>query len=729
MEMLKNKTPKGLLIAFTVLLSGFIIMGEAAVIRGLYIGKALPTAVHILSLIVFQILYTISLLKILRGLFSKKIAVISAILINVALAVIWITLLGFRLYVLCLCLSIALLSFTPVFVFGIKKQKIGFLTTALTIVICGIMSFLFYFSTEIKLADRSQNAPLHEYKLEDAALLPHAVKANKIHTLSVKTEGFSSDNLEAIAESDQKYILLKTLQGILSLSSDEQILFYDEIYGETGKSSFDDRINIIQKYYPDVEIEESESIDALLDKVGNKIENYILYDVKKSESVSSALNLCNQMNAVMLTKEQKYIAEKYGWKEVFDARNTDEEWLINSEYFDNLDKSICIMLNKLSFIDPNCIFDYAIVSNAVCRWHVLEQSDFESFLSELDRNFILLGGLGSLTENGIVNSCARFSGTFVFLTSTNNMSTLSSFRIENATPIVDGCINENNELQKIEKEYEKPENKHTVCIMLSDADNLRFFSEQCLTDEKFYGSDLRGENLSANFGLSGAAIEIVPITLISYYDKMYSSEDFVLQISSLGYTFPTQWEDNAAWKEATDGAVHAMKVADSHVVEIMDDKSFFGLFDVNGFFDSMKPTFDTYTSYEQIDGCLFIGFMDLYAGYEGEICWSNDKPVVSARYSVWNSEASVFASEKNDIKYIADEINSSSTDITSEDAYSFIIVHAWSGCETDENGNLKLVPDGNTMAVFNELQKLFDEDVEVVGAEEFIKRIRENVKR
>ena len=168
-----------------------------------------------------------------------------------------------------------------------------------------------------------------------------------------------------------------------------------------------------------------------------------------------------------------------------------------------------------------------------------------------------------------------------------------------------------------------------------------------------------------------------------------------------------------------------MEVADARVVEIMDDISFLDATDKITDFGSLRPIFDKYTCYDRIDGCLFIDFMDLYAGVGGKMCWSNGKPIVSARYSLWNDIDSDLASKKNSIEYIANSINHASTDETSEDSYSFVIVHAWSGL--DESGNF--VPRGDAVAAMNKLASLLDEDVEVVPAEEFINRIKTNVKR
>ena len=72
---------------------------------------------------------------------------------------------------------------------------------------------------------------------------------------------------------------------------------------------------------------------------------------------------------------------------------------------------------------------------------------------------------------------------------------------------------------------------------------------------------------------------------------------------------------------------------------------------------------------------------------------------------------------------LASEINRASTDPSSEDAYSFIIVHAWSGL--DSKGNI--VANGNTLDAVAAIVEKLDPDVEVVTPSELIKRITKNV--
>jgi hypothetical protein len=93
-------------------------------------------------------------------------------------------------------------------------------------------------------------------------------------------------------------------------------------------------------------------------------------------------------------------------------------------------------------------------------------------------------------------------------------------------------------------------------------------------------------------------------------------------------------------------------------------------------------------------------------------------PVVSARYRLWNIIGGC------DPESIANSVNNAPTSVYTEEGYTFIIVHAWSGLDAEGN----FVANGDTMAAVAKLISLLDSDVEVVSASEFMNRIKDNLK-
>ncbi len=688
---------------FLPLIAAFIILAEIGEIRGMEIGTVLGVSVHIALIFVGQALF----FPILFFGFSdlpKRGKIFGCILSLVGFLLLWAFLIGFRYNVAALVTTSVFLSIVSGVCFGYKKVRWkGVCVAGLTVVFCAAGILSTFLPKELAVKKRIETVPLADYSQG----FPHGRPVKTLYVFPCSWNG-----------NDCAFV--KSVQGYLALTSDVQLLVYMKEVDRDALAA-EERVRIIEKYYPGVEIVRLEGIKEAMERVGGLIENYIYCDASSAQSQDVALNLCNRYKAVVVDSNTLSYAEEYGWKKAFDTVGKDEEWLISSEYFSSLNKSLVFLGRDTHWYSDYS--DYAIVSNGWLMSHSSTIQKLERKLSYLDRNFIAIGGLGGLEERAVVSAASRNGGTFVFSSGMSNVATLSSFRLEDALP------SEINTPQGAKKQIrpsvaQKTQNRHTVCIMLSDGDNMRFTAGEALISEKYFGSKLRSEDLTCNYGMSGACALITPIVLLSYYDGMYSSEDFVTQLGSIGYVLPSHWKDEEAFDKVTDLLVDSMRVADTRVVEIMDDDAFFAGIDFPSRFNALRPYFDKYTRYDQIDGCLCISFMGLYAGYKGKMCWSNGKPVVSARYSVWNGEESSLATRLNEVEGIAESINKASRDVTSEDSYSFVIVHVWSGLDGDGN----LVPRGDTMAAVKKLVSLLDDDVDVVTATEFIGRIKANVK-
>ena len=91
----------------------------------------------------------------------------------------------------------------------------------------------------------------------------------------------------------------------------------------------------------------------------------------------------------------------------------------------------------------------------------------------------------------------------------------------------------------------------------------------------------------------------------------------------------------------------------------------------------------------------------------------NGKPLISARYRLWNNRKGSSPEE------IAASINAASKDPAKVDSYSLVAVHAWSGI--DENGDF--IEGGNTMLAVQRLVDALGEDVVLVTPGQFAKLI------
>ena len=235
---------------------------------------------------------------------------------------------------------------------------------------------------------------------------------------------------------------------------------------------------------------------------------------------------------------------------------------------------------------------------------------------------------------------------------------------------------------------------------MSDGDNLQWVLNNFATSSEWYANPHRGE-FAMGWGISPAALDTAAPMLAYLYDKASARDEFMMQLSGLGYTFPSRWDKAARQKMAHDLA-EVMGRADLHWAEILDDHGF------------TEESLGDFAAEDGIDGIFYIDYSH-YAGLEGEILWLGDKPAVSARYMIWSDHPT------GNLGFIARRINRASTDPTDEESYSFLIVHAWSGLKDG-----KLAAHGNTLDAVASLVADLNENVEIVTPGVFMERLITN---
>ena len=105
----------------------------------------------------------------------------------------------------------------------------------------------------------------------------------------------------------------------------------------------------------------------------------------------------------------------------------------------------------------------------------------------------------------------------------------------------------------------------------------------------------------------------------------------------------------------------------------------------------------------EIDAIFFWPFAD-YSSGKGKILWKNQKPIISARFNLWDG---TFENPQS----LANKLNKLSTDIHSVDGYSLVAVHVWTDSVT---------------SVVQTIQSL-SASVQVVAPDQFVQLIVENI--
>ena len=482
-----------------------------------------------------------------------------------------------------------------------------------------------------------------------------------------------------IPKSFSEKVMLGTLQGNLANCSDTQILFQAgciDYYKQYIKDGYDVRF--------------ASGGDAwnILGKFKNKIAGYILCDDGENESVNVAISLCGILNAVAVQKSDEKLVKTEGLALVLDVTGKDEKWLRESEYFDKLNKKIAV--EQPMNMAPKLV-DYAVMAGAYFSFYnghsTEEHSEKFGFL---DDGALVFGYNNTLGEIQTVDSFGRINACMIPSDHAFNLSTLSAFCKETA------------EQKTFPAEGKNPEKVHTVCFILSDGDNMQWLTNDFITSDRWYNSPLRGE-FEMGWGLPATAIDVTAPVVDYLYDTMKPTDEFIMELSGLGYTFPSRWDPDELTGMAYDLSSY-MSRSGLKYAEILDDHGF------------NTDVLGAFTYQEGIDGIFYIDYGN-YAEYKGKILWSDGKPIVSARYRLWNGL------EDGKIENVAAGINKASRDPSSPDAYSFVIVHAWSGA--DENG--KQTGGGSSLRAISEVINLLKTDVDVVTPTEFMDRIVRNL--
>ena len=478
-------------------------------------------------------------------------------------------------------------------------------------------------------------------------------------------------------------LTLVSAQGVLAKTSSDRVLIQ---YDNTHKLY----TNAIKSVYGETTtVSSGSTLWLFLKNHASNFKGYILTDLG-DESINVATSLAGIMDALIVTTDNKESAAMIGLSELIDVTDKDDSWLRKSEYFAQLNKDVAVMVNSEN---PNVLRDYAIF----CGAYAFPDTDTSSLflmnrLNYLNDNFVILGWNSKIGENGTVKAISTINGSLIPADFANNVATLASFPLVFAEQKTDVAISDG-------------KGKHTVCLVMSDGDNLQWALKDFILSNKWYASSKRGDFPIA-WGIPTSLADLGAPALIHLYKDMTPTDEFMLQLSGLGYTYPSYWKNKDALAETQKQIIDLMKRTDTSVFEILDD--------VKLTQDVVDKYYSGYFADDQVDGIFYIDYTR-YDSVGGKIFWVNGKPLVSARYDLW--------SELDTIENIANKVNNAPTDPTSEDSYSFIILHAWSGL--DSNGNF--VSGENSMDAVAKMVSLFDEDVEIVTPSQFVDRLTENV--
>lgn len=468
-----------------------------------------------------------------------------------------------------------------------------------------------------------------------------------------------------------------TLQGIVAAKSDKQIYIISSQEPDYKVWLLDlKNNNNVELIYP-------ESPWELLTEFSSLIDGYVLYNGTTTPSINNACTVASLKNSIAIDQsiENKVISAGVTTL-IEDCRNTDKYWAFKNLWNSGLNHSVVI---QLSPDKPISLRDYAITAKALIFYEDEKETDLrKTIFSSLDDNSHCLGW-GPDEHNNV--ALASSHGVDVIAADWSyNLSVLSSFPLCNLK-------------QKTETNFTNYDNVHYVTIIMSDGDNQQWLLGNNYTSNKWYGSPVRGQ-FNLGWSLSPALYYLAPTVFNQYYKSASTptfNDNFLVPPSGNGYMYPSKFPIEKLFSY-TNILNNYMKSVDQHNVLIIDDDSFYN-----------NNLWDKYTCHSNIDGLFYLNYSKHHI-YNGEIRWSNNKPIVSCRDLLWSG----LEDEAKFVKNIEERISLGYTNPSSPNAYSFLYVHVWS----------------NTMDnVKNVIDKLdSNPKVKIVTPYDFIRLIKQNVK-
>lgn len=330
--------------------------------------------------------------------------------------------------------------------------------------------------------------------------------------------------------------------------------------------------------------------------------------------------------------------------------------------------------------------DYAIMTKSLVFYEEsIEKTNLrDKIFSSMKGDSICLGW--SPDEFINANTASKHGVSIVASDWSYNLSTLSAFP---SPPII----------KKSSLKLPKRENVHYVTFIMSDGDNMQWNLGTNYGSNKWFGYPDRNK-LALGWSMSPALYYLAP-TVFNLYYKSISAEkvpnNFIVSSSGNGYLYPGKFNRNKLNKYIKT-LNYYMKKVDEKYITVIDDSSFNNI-----------ELWNKFTEKSNIQGLFYLDYHK-HDNFQGEILWSNNKPIVSCRDLLWNS----LESEDELVKKINDRVKLGQVNSCSADAFTFVYVHVWSKDVS------------NVEEVINKLNQ--NPKVKIVSPEIFMGLIKANIK-
>lgn len=479
--------------------------------------------------------------------------------------------------------------------------------------------------------------------------------------------------------------LFTCLQGLVNKKTPELILDVDHYLEFIDEEKY--QINHL-------------SFKEVIEKYLLNFDKYVLYELSEtSTQINAAFSYCAVSDALAVPSAlESLVKGKLTLLEDLTILNLDnfeiQKYVFN-KFKDKFNKNGLIHeplpTNGNEFLIS--LRDFALTN----KWFVLyvdeskEQRQFlDEVLSFLDKGICIYGWTSD--EISFVNQISKYGDAIIPMDWSSNHSFFGTFSPKKVT-------------RKHHIEEIKP-NKHYVSLVVSDGDNIQWLERDFCFSSFYLDYAKTKRNYPLTVSISPALIDLNPMCLNYIYSHSVN-EDFISGVSGYGYMNPCVFPRNYL-SAYTNKTSEYLSLLDVNVAMFLDN-----LADMSD--DNVSFVLDNYAKHDNIIGGVYEIDPTKYEGGKGKVYFSNGKPFVSVKISLWNIYDSEDEKETNKEKLIHDVasfINNQVVSPNTVDGYSVINIHPWS----------------TTCLDVNKLVNLFSDKIQILGIEQLLLLMTKNIK-
>jgi len=487
---------------------------------------------------------------------------------------------------------------------------------------------------------------------------------------------------------DNEFIAIQTLQGIVARTDRPRIWI------NVGDPTF--KNNLANNYGIYFSTQYDGDLAAMLGRFkANTSGQYVLYSIADKPSISVATAMAGILNAVAIDVALESVAIAKGYTMAVDVRGKNCRWVWENYRQHLADDAVIVHSNDFTTnVSAHYFRDWSAATKTLEWWYNNETYSRSVYRSMAPASPAYGWQEAFTSDEGLTIKVHSEEGLY---------QTPCDWMVNLSVHAAFGEPMKNvNFKQKVSRAKPvKETGVHYVTFILSDADNIltEVGTNSFYSQSKFYANPHRGQ-FPMGWGMGTSLVELAPTGLELWYRNATPNDAFVA-FCGLGYFYPSV---------APYIQTHAKRLG-----EFMDRADLRTLLLIDRFRPASVLTSDYYnkikwfTALKQVRGMFYLEY-DVYSAYNGQMYWFDNKPMVTARYVFSDNEYD--PSIVTTAAELASNINSLPKDPTSQNGYTFVIVHAWT----------KGIDD-----VYDTIQ-LLDSNVRVVQPEDFIEQLYLNMK-